>query len=420
MKKENLLTALFITLIVIVFGALAFALNLVTGPIIEKNKQQGELSSLKEVMPDAENFELLESLKDVPSTVTAIYKETSGKGYVLRFSTTSMYSESPLVFTLGVTTDGKISGVKVNEYHESLDFKDYPLTFIGKDSALTGVTIHAGVTFSSTAFKNAVEEGLKCLIDNDLIKEGVKTDDQILLELIPTVHGGMISAGNLRAEEIKASGNIVKGYKALSDAGYAFIMKEADKMYLVIFNNLGTHAIYDTEGNDVTADHETLATEASAKVTINNSVDKLIKKVERIEGATDIKKINIEIYNTVVAAVSFNVDGKVHYGFYTRNYGYRNNVMEIFVILDENGAIVSTSATECFFDIEYYNGVDPNFTEKNYYNGLVGLNDSTFDGSQTIIGGATLTSNGFKESLNDAFKAFKTISSNVVEGTENE
>ena len=131
MKKENLLTALFITLIVIVFGALAFALNLVTGPIIEKNKQQGELSSLKEVMPDAENFELLESLKDVPSTVTAIYKETSGKGYVLRFSTTSMYSESPLVFTLGVTTDGKISGVKVNEYHESLDFKDYPLTDIG-------------------------------------------------------------------------------------------------------------------------------------------------------------------------------------------------------------------------------------------------------------------------------------------------
>ena len=94
--------------------------------------------------------------------------------------------------------------------------------------------------------------------------------------------------------------------------------------------------------------------------------------------------------------------------------------MEIFVILDENGAIVSTSATECFFDIGYYNGVDPNFTEKNYYNGLVGLNDSTFDGSQTIIGGATLTSNGFKESLNDAFKAFKTISSNVVEGTENE
>ena len=197
-------------------------------------------------------------------------------------------------------------------------------------------------------------------------------------------------------------------------------MKEADKMYLVIFNNLGTHAIYDTEGNDVTADHETLATEASAKVTINNSVDKLIKKVERIEGATDIKKINIEIYNTVVAAVSFNVDGKVHYGFYTRNYGYRNNVMEIFVILDENGAIVSTSATECFFDIEYYHGVDPNFTEKDYYNGLVGLNDSTFDGSQTIIGGATLTSNGFKESLNDSFKAFKTISSNVVEGTENE
>ncbi len=419
MKKENLLTALFITLIVVVFGGLAIALNLFTGPIIEKNNQQGELAPLKEVMPDAENFELLESLKDVPSTVTAIYKETSGKGYVLRFSTTSKYSEAPLVFTLGVTTDGKISGVKVNEYHESLDFGEYPLTFIGKDSALTGVTIHAGVTFSSTAFKEAVEAGLKCLIDNDLIKEGVKTDDQILLELIPTVHSGMVSSGNLRAEEIEASGNIVKGYKALSDAGYAFIMKEADKMYLVIFNNLGTHAIYDTEGNDVTADHEALATEASAKVGANTRVEALTKKVTAaVKDATDIKPINVKVYNTIVAAVEFKVNEQTYYGFYSKSYGFE--MMDIFVILDNNGTIVSATATEYVFEKQYFGALDPNFNETKYSDGLVGLNDSTFDGSQTLIGGATMSSNAFKESLNDAFKAFKTISSNVVEGTENE
>ena len=41
--------------------------------------------------------------------------------------------------------------------------------------------------------------------------------------------------------------------------------------------------------------------------------------------------------------------------------------------------------------------------------GLGGLTNETFDGSQTLISGATMTSNSMAQSLKDAFAAYEAL-----------
>lgn len=418
MKKQYIISSLVIAIIVIVFGLIMFGLNFITGPIIEANNSGAELAPLKEVMPDGEKFELVydksdassSTLKNVKEHVSKVYKETNGKGFVFRCETTSSYSKESMVFTVGVTSDGKICGVKVNEYHESLDFKDYPLSYVGKDSTLADVGVYSGVTFSSNAFKEALTEGFDALIGNDLIKEAVKSDDQILSELISTKHTGLAANGVLKCSDVAASGDIVKGYKGDNDSGFALIMKDNDKMYLVVTNPLGGCAVYDVEGKDVTSEHETLVTEAKAYQKANGKDTKsiLVTKVGRmIENMTNVEDVEVNLFNTVVSAIKFTSNEKTYYAFYTKNFGFQ--LMNVYFVLDENGAIVKMNADEFVFEKEYFGRFDKNWSEGDYKNGFVGLTDETFDGSQALIAAATMSSNAIKEATKDSFATYKFI-----------
>lgn len=418
MKKEYIKSSIIILVVVIVFGGLMFGLNFITGPIIEENQAGAELAPLKEVLPNGEKFEAIydkanasaSTLQNVKEHVSKIYKETTDKGYVFVCETTSQYSKSPMIFTVGVTIDGKISGVKVNEYHESLDFEDYPNSYIGKDSTLADVGVHAGVTYSSNAFKEAMQEGFEALISNNLIKEGVKTEDQILTELIPTVHPGLASNGNLKATEVAISGNIVKGYKADNDSGFALIIKENDTMYLAVTNALGGCKVYDVEGNDVTSLHEAIVTEATTYQTNNGaSLQSILesKVSSMVENVSDVEKVEANIFNTVVAAIKFKSNENTYYGFYTKNFGFQ--LMNVYFVIDENGAIVSMKADEFVFEKEYFSAFDKNWSSSDYINGFVGLTDETFDGSQALIAAATMSSNAMKQATNDSFATFKAV-----------
>ncbi|MCI5939069.1 MAG: FMN-binding protein [Acholeplasmataceae bacterium] len=419
MKKEYIKSSLIIVVVVLVFGGLMFALNFLTGPIIEENNQGAELAPLKEVMPDGVKFELIydkdnasaSTLTGVKDHVSKVYKETTDKGYVFRCETTSQYSKNPMIFTVGITIDGKICGVKVNEYHESLDFKDYPQNYVGKDSTLADVGVFSGVTFSSNAFKEAMEEGFDALIKNNLIKEAVKTDDQILSELILTKHTGLASNGVLKCSTIEASGNIVKGYKGDNGSGFALIMKDNDQMYLVVTNPFGGACVYDVEGKDVTSSHETLVADAKAYQLQNgtDSKDSLITKVGNIINSTitDAQVQELNIFSSVVANVKFTLDGVTYYAFNAKNFSFDSNVMNIFFILDENGAIVKMTADAFVFETDYFTTLDPNWNASNYISGFTGLTNETFDGTQAVIGGATMSTNAMKQATNDVFAAFK-------------
>ena len=404
----KLLKTLVILLVIIaVFGGAMFALNMYTGPIIEANNAGAANDRLNAVMPGGSAYEdITASLSGVPASVVKVNKETSGLGYVIECTATSQYTGStPMDIVIGVDSTGTICGIQLVAHSESLIFgADYPSTYVGKDSALAGVEIYAGSTYSSKAFKGAVEEALGVLISNNMIAAGVKSDAQILEELIPSV-----APGFTKLEEATATGNIQKAIKAANGTGFAYIVKSGDASYLAVVNAMGACAVYDVEGNDVTADNATVAAEAIAHAAANqtNYTEALTTKVERMmEGATDITPVVIDTFNTVVSAVSFKVEDATYYAFYSRSIGFHQ--MDVYFVIDENGAIAKVDAKQFIFDEEYFfnfGGMDV----AEYKNGFVGITGDTFTGDEAVIATATMTSNAMKEATTDAFAAFNSI-----------
>lgn len=418
--KKSISSIIAIVCLAAVFGAAVFGVGKLTAPIIEKNNSGAELAPLKEVMPDAEGFELIydasgsvnTALSGVSAEVSKIYRETSGKGFAFKCSTTSQYSKSPLEFTLGISMEGKIVGVKIDSYDETLDFEDYPQTFIGTDSTLAGVTLHAGVTFSSTAFKNAVISSFNALIDNELMKATEKGPEQLLAELIPTVHTGMQNGGNLKASEIDASGNVVKAYTADNGSGVAAVVKKGENFVLVVLNNMGGAAAFDVEGNDVTADCGAEIDEAKKLLADNSASETLLEKriTAWFADASAIENVTTSAMNTVVSAKKFVSEGKTYYGFYSKSFGFKD--MDIYYVLDENGAISKMTAQTFIFEEEYFGAfktANPGWTAADYVKNYYGLNGETYNGDSLMIAAATMSSNAFKTSTSDVFAAFSAI-----------
>ena len=392
----------------VVFGAVMFGLNFITGPIIEANNKGAEFAPLLAVMPDADNFEdVTSTLAGVPESVIAIYKETSGRGFVVRAKASTQYSKEPMEITFGITADGKICGIQLDVYTDSIDFRakdaNYINSYLEKDSALADIGTVSGATYSSSAFKNAVSEGFAALISNSLIVEGVKSDAQILQEMIPTLAPGM-----LKTEEVAASGNIEKALKAGNDAGFAFVVKNGDASFLALVNATGACKVYDVNGADVTDAQTAIADEARAAASAQKSyTEDLSTKITRLYAdASEITPVELTTFNTVVAAVSFKSEGATYYGFYSRSIGFHQ--MDVYFVIDANGAIAKMDAKQFIFDEEYFSnfgGMDVGA----YKGGFAGLTSDTFTGEQAVIATATMTSDAMKQSTTDAFEAFNAI-----------
>ena len=417
----HLLKTFGILLIVIaIFGGAMFGLNFYTGPIIEANNAGAAAGRLNEVMPGGAAYEdITATLSGVPANVVKVNKETNGLGYVIECTATSQYTGgAPMDIVIGVDATGKICGIKLFSHSESLIFgADYPSTYIGKDSALTGVELYAGSTYSSKAFKGAVEEAMGVLIANNLIAEGVKTDEQILAEMIPTLHTGLTAGGTLKADKIVASGNIIDGYKAMNGSGFAFIMKNGDAKLLALVNAMGACKIVDVEGNDVTADNATLVTEAltAAGTQASFATEAQTAILAAYSDATAIEALDLTTFGNVVYAASFQSAGNTYYAFFSKPLSYEDSAMAVCTVLDENGAIAKQSVQQMAFGhgVDYIPGIKDYIDSssnlyKDYLNKFNSLTDATLSDS-VLISGATVSSTAVKLATADAFAAFNSI-----------
>lgn len=425
-------TILILLVICAVFGAAMFGINFYTGPMIEANNAGAELAPLLAVMPEGASFgsdaliyssadPSASSLVNVPASVLSVYKEANGLGYVIRCTAESSYSESPMEITIGIDAEGKICGIQLDSYSDSVDFRDkdanYLTSYIGKDSALADVGTVSGATFSSSAFKGSVEAAMGVLIENDLIAAGVKSDAQILAEMIPALHTGLTSGGLLKAEAVAASGNIVEGYKALNGSGYAFMIKNGEATLLAIVNAAGSCKVYDTTGADVTEANAAVVEEAVAAATLTDfsaAAEKML--LDKYVDATEITAIDFDTFGNTVYACSFKTGEGTYYAFYSCPLTYGDHAMAICTVIDEDGAIVSQDVKEFLFGhgVEYlpvysegYGDVSSDafktFEEK--YNGITSETLS----DDVLVSGATLSSTAVKLATSDAFAVFNSI-----------
>ena len=420
-------SALVLVLIFAVFALVLFGINIFAAPLIEANGSAQQFAPLYSVMPEAKDFELIydandsaaSALVDVPETVQAIYSETSGLGYAIRLSTTQGYTKEPIELTIAIDAEGKISGTELTAYPDTKDFgADYPGSFIGQDSALGDVGLVAGVTYSSSAFKNAVSDGFAALIGNGLVGAGVKSDAQILTELSVQVFTGLANRdGVAQVEEPEiAEGQftfIQKIMKALNGSGFAFVAKDGESSYLLIANASGTVRVYDIEGKDVTETANAAMVEEASSYAAANTVstaDAEQKKLRTMvsEGA-ELTALSLgDAFNSVTGAYRI-ADGETTlYGFCARPYAYSNQPIAVYFVLDENGAIVSMASDEIILFGEYFTSYE--LDESQYKEGFAGLTADSFTGEQALISGATASTNAMTVATEDVFAAFQAIS----------
>ena len=419
MAKKEFSKSIVVLLALFVLAALLLTgVNTVTAPLIEANGASAQFEPLFAVMPEAQNFDVLYSaqdpaattLVDVPDTVTGIYSETSGLGYAITLSTSAGYTKEPIEMTLAVDAEGKISALEVTAYPESRDVgAEYLTSFQGQDSALPDVGLVAGTTFSSAAIKNAVSDGFAALIANDLVGAGVKSDDQVLLELLPQVYSGIANNGVGQYEEAEVnSGSILKAFKALNGSGFGFILNDGSANYLGVWTLAGGAKILDLEGN--TVDNAALLEEIKAYGAANaeSLAEKEIAKLQRMvsEGA-EITALPVELYNSVTGVYSIVDGGAQFYGFVARSYGYSNLPMAVYYVLDVNGAVVAMNADELIFYKDYFS--DYTLDEPSYKEGFIGLTGDSYTGEQAIIAGATMSTGGVDTATKDVFAAFAAI-----------
>ena len=207
--------------------ALLLALtNQITAPIIEKNSAAAANAALLEVMPDGTGFESVDlSGYTLPATVTEAYKETSGKGYVVKLVTTG-YGPG-LTIMCGVSADGVITGAVCLSSNETLSKeKEYGQNFTDKDAAAVDATdTIGGATMTTGAYKGAVKDALNTAtilgggeadlrspeeIFNDNLKAALPQADEFVKKPI--------------ADEFGAIDFI---YTAANGAGYVYVIDDA-------------------------------------------------------------------------------------------------------------------------------------------------------------------------------------------------
>ncbi len=400
--KKNIMPTVVLGSILVVVALLLSVVNMITGPIIEAQRNAAANAALLEVLPEGNGFEELTNLSELglSAAITNVYKETSGKGYVFRVVSTGY--KSGMVVMVGIDSEGKITGSKCLETQDTFGKEpQIDNTYNGQSLADFTPNILSGATMTSNGYRDAVNLSLQSFI----LATGGKLDPAIELEAkIPD-----LAPGFTNPVSVAATGNIKKALKSSNDAGFAYIFSDGEVAFLALVNASGGCAVFDAEGNDVTESNESIVSEAKAHAEANQKsfVADLTTKIGRLYAdASDVTPLTVDTFNTVVAAVSFKSGGADYYGFYSRSSGFGQ--MDVYFVIDANGAIAKMDAKQFIFDEEYFHdfgGMDVGA----YKNGFVGITEDTWNGEPAIIATATMTSNAIKQSTEDSFEAFNSI-----------
>lgn len=411
MKNDSIKSIAVLGSICLVVAILLSVVNYITAPIIEAAAGAAASESLKVVLPDATGFEEVTIPEGTAETVTGIHKDQGGSGYAVTLATSSSYSQSPMTFTVGFGTDGKIVAVEMTNYAETKDFGNYPQSYVGADSALGGIELAAGVTYSSTAFKAAVEDAFAALIAIGGISEGVKSEEQIISDLMADkLPGAVDSAGKFRATEMKVdTANVISAFSADNGVGFALVVDYNGEKLVCIISTSGSVAFYDLEANVVVDIDSAFAENIVSAIGVSAKAenDQKLAEAALVEGETLVKMDLNNQFGVVSSAfmITSPTRSSNAYVFVCRPFGYKDPMTMTFVI--ENGAILTYKNTGDFIQFgEYYKVAGLN--ESEYAQNMAGKTDADIT-DELLVTGATISTAAVKVAAEDAFEAYKEL-----------
>ncbi len=386
--KNNIKNLVVFVLICTVMTLLLATTNFFTAPIIKENQNASANKALLEVMPDGEGFEQMDiSTFTLPATVSEVYKATNGQGYVIKLVTTGYGSD--MVIMCGVKVDGTVTGAVCLSSNETLSKeKTYGENFALKDAAgVEAVDTIAGATKTTAAYKNAVKDALSSVIILGGGSVDLRSEEEILNDNLSTA----LPDGEKKFQKVfmvELLEGIDAVYEAENKSGYVFVSGQ---------QFIGVKA----DGSVVTAGVEDTKLYSDA--------------VEKIKSTT-LKDVNFskyeELKNTIVsvkktASGNFVIEAKgAGYGikggdeFYPASNEYiivRVAVTKDFKIID----CITVSEAET-------DGVGDACADESFYGQFVGKTDKNYT-EIDAIGGATMTTDGYKQAIERAFNAVKIL-----------
>ena len=387
MKKNIKNISIFICICVVITLLLAVT-NTFTSPIIEKNQNATANAALLEVMPNGTGFETVDiSDYTLPATVTEVYKESSGVGYVIKMVTAGYGSD--MVIMCGVGSDGVVTGAVCLSSNETLGKeKSYGENFINKDAnGVEGVDTIAGATKTTAAYKSAIKDALNTAVIMGGGTVDIRTEEEILADnLSAALPSGDNKFTKLFLVEVVEGIDAI--YAADNETGYVCVVGEQ-------FIGVDAQGTVLTEGLE----------------NANNITD-AVAKIK----STSYNEININAYPDLTAYVlSAKKTSSGNYVVETKGAGYgmkggdeyhpaSNEYIVVRVSMTAEGKIidcitVSQAETQ---------GLGDACADESFYGQFVGKTETDYT-EIDAISGATLTTDGYKQAIQRAFDAVNTL-----------
>ena len=386
-SMKNILVLVWICAVVAVLLALT---NALTAPIIMKNEEQKSNEALLEIMPDGKSFEKLDiSSYKLPATVTEAYKSENG-GYVIKLNTTGY--ASGMVLMCGVSAEGKVTGTKIISSNETPSIggaaaDTMAKNVIGKDDkTIDGVDTIGGATKTTAAYRAAVKDALNTALILDGGEVDIRTEEEILAENLATA----LPAGEGNFEIVfrtEITEGVDKIYKATNGAGYVCVIGEA-------FIGL------DGEGNVLSEAQDETATAAK------NAVEAILASKLADVDLTQYQGLPSQLisaqctetgnYVILIKGAGYGITGGDKYHPASGKY------IEIRVSITADGKII-----DCLTEFQAESeGIGSACEDESFYGQFVGKTEENYD-EIDAIGGATMTTDGYKKAISRAFECVK-------------
>lgn len=167
MKKKNIMPVLVLVVICIAVAAALAVVNMITAPIINDRNNAAIQESLGKAMPGGEFNSEPDALRGEPETISKIYTEKNGKGWVVVLLTNKGYESKNIGFTVGIDRAGKITGLVITENNDSIvppmlkPGGNYGDAYVGAGSDdIYKLETGATVSFTEGAIKNAINDAM--------------------------------------------------------------------------------------------------------------------------------------------------------------------------------------------------------------------------------------------------------------------
>lgn len=383
---KHLKSVISLTAICSAVAVLLALTNFITAPVIEKNAQAAASEALLVVLPGGEDFTSVDLASyELPATVTEAFTEKNG-GVVVKLVTSGYGAD--MVVMVGIDANGTVTGATCLSSNETLSYeKTYGENAIGYTAdTIDGLEVVSGATKTTAAYKGVVKDALNTAIILGGGSVDVRSEEEILTDSL----NAALPEGEGAFEKLfvaEALSDVTAVYKATNGKGYVFVSGESF---------VGT----DAQGNVVSE-----ADEALRKATADNAALVLASEITELDLSSYELPSQIEkAYTTASGNYVFDLKA-AGFGINGDEYYYPSGEhIKIKVSVTADGKIINCETT-------YQNeseGIGDACANASFYSQFNGKTEADYSDIEAI-GGATLTTNGYKTAVSKVFEAIKIL-----------